>query len=100
MLIALVEFHVAPADRPAALKVLLDEAPGVRRMPGNRRFLPFPDPASAGGVTLYHEWEDEAGFAAYLAGPGFAAVGQTLRPMMTAPPLSRRFRASLIETLA
>lgn len=100
MLIALVEFQVTPADRRAALRVLMDEAAAVRAMPGNRRFLPALDPASPSGLTIYHEWDDPAGFAAYTAGPGFAAAGRALRPLMTAPPLSRRFDATLIETVA
>jgi quinol monooxygenase YgiN len=100
MFIALVEFLVAPADRPAALQVLLDEAPGVRALPGNSRFLPFADPSAQDRIVIYHEWQDEAGFRGYASSPAFARSGAALRPLMTGAPLSRRFRADLAEAVA
>ena len=41
----------------------------------------------------------EQDFDAYLASPPFARSGEVLRPMMTGVPLSRRFDASLIESV-
>lgn len=100
MLIALVDFHVAPENRQTALQALMAEAPGVRAIPGCKTFRPHLDPTDDTQVSVVHEWEDAAGFETYLASPGFAAAGAILRPMMTAPPSSRRYRAELIETVA
>lgn len=100
MLIAIVEFTVKPDDRPAAMAALLSETSTVRAMPGCIAFRPFADPEHAGTCGLLHEWEREEQFGAYTASPGFAAIGQILRPMMIAPPISRRFRAELLETVA
>jgi len=36
-----------------------------------------------------------AAFDAYKASPGFASVGEALRPVMPAPPRSRAFEATL-----
>ncbi|MBF9034628.1 antibiotic biosynthesis monooxygenase [Rhodobacterales bacterium HKCCE2091] len=100
MFIAIVDFHVAPDARDTALDHLLSEARTVRAMPGNRCFRPHLDPASGTHVGVLHEWDDAESFAAYLASPGLAASGAVLRPMMTAPPSSRRYDARLVETVA
>lgn len=98
MLIAIVTFKTATADRPKAIATLLDEGRTVRAMPGCIRFQPLADPADDMQTALLHEWFDEAAFAAYTASPGFADVGVILRPLMTEPPVSRRFAASLLAT--
>ena len=49
---------------------------------------------------MLHEWIDEASFRAYSDSEAMARSGQVLRPMMTAPPVSRRFSAQLIESVA
>jgi len=100
MLIVIVEFQVAADDRPAAMAALLAETQTVRAMPGCIAFRPFVDAQRADTCRIVHEWESEEQFAAYTASPGFAAVGEILRPMMTVPPISRRFRAELMETVA
>lgn len=100
MLIAIVTFKTSPADRPAAIAALLAEADDVRALSGCVRFLPLANPADPCETALVHEWWDEASFAHYVASPGFAAFGAILRPMMTEPPVSRRFAATLLETVA
>lgn len=100
MLIAIVDFKVTPADRDTALNTLLDEVKTVQEISGCLNFRPFTDPQSKTHVGALHEWENEEGFATYLASDGFKAVGGRLRPMMTAPPISRRFHAELIENVA
>ena len=97
MLIAILDFDVAPAQRSAALDQLLTEMPLVRKMQGNIAFRPFADPLADTRITLVHEWERRSDFDAYLASPCFARSGEMLRPMMTGAPVSRRFEASLIE---
>ena len=50
-------------------------------------------------MTVIHEWEDETSFAGYLSSEAFARSGAVLRPLMTVPPVSRRFHAALLETV-
>lgn len=99
MLIAVLDFRTTAADRPAALVQLDRERDEIRAMPGNRDFRVY---AARGGdeeVTVIHEWDDEASFASYLASTSFERSGAVLRPLMTQAPVSRRFHASLLETV-
>lgn len=99
MIIAHVTFSVAAKSRQAALDVLVSEIAGVRAMHGCLAFVPFVDPSDETSLGVLHEWETAADFGAYATSDGFAAVGQVLRPMMTAPPMSRRFDATLLESV-
>lgn len=100
MFIAHVSFQVSPADRAQALDTLLAEAPAVRAMPGCAAFVPFLHPTDPGQLGILHEWATEADFAAYLGSAGFARSGRTLRPLMVAAPVSRRFAATPVDTAA
>ena len=99
MLIAHVRFQVAESDRDRALVTLLAEAATVRALPGCLTFQPFADPLNPAAIGILHEWRDGECFAAYTASPAFASVGAVLRPMMTEPPVSRRFDARLMESI-
>lgn len=99
MLIAHVFFTVASEQRQQALDTLIEEAPIVRAMDGCCTFAPFADPTDPQKIGIVHEWDNADGFAAYAASPGFAKMGQMLRPMMTAAPVSKRFDARLLETV-
>lgn len=100
MLVAIVDFATAAGDRPAALAHLDRERDEVRAMPGNLAFRVYASRQDETGVTIVHEWEDEEAFARYLASDSFARFGETLRPLMISPPVSRRFHAELLETVA
>lgn len=95
MLVAHVQFTVAPDRRGEALATLLAEAEEVRRMPGCALFVPFADPTDPAALRVVHEWRSAAAFEGYLASPAFAAAGAVLRPMMTGVPVSHRFDAQL-----
>ncbi|MGS0687647.1 putative quinol monooxygenase [Nakamurella sp. GG22] len=99
MLIAVLDLHTTAADRPAALAQLDSERDEIRSMPGNLDFRVYADRDDAGAVGVIHEWADEPSFKAYLSSPAFARSGTVLRPMLTTPPVSRRFRAALLETV-
>jgi quinol monooxygenase YgiN len=99
MLIALLDLHTAAADRAAALAQLDRERDEIRAMPGNLDFRVYAARDNDEDVLVVHEWSDEPWFAAYLASPAFARSGAVLRPLMTKPPVSRRFSASLLETV-
>jgi quinol monooxygenase YgiN len=99
MLIAVLDLHTTATDRSAALAQLDRERDEIRAMPGNLDFRVYAARDSEEDVTVLHEWADEASFAAYLASDSFARSGAVLRPLMSAPPVSRRFHADLLETV-
>lgn len=99
MLIAVVDLHTSPSDRALALAQLERERDEIRVMPGNLDFRVYAARDNQEAVTVLHEWADEPSFAAYLLSEAFARSGAVLRPMLTQPPVSRRFRAALLETV-
>jgi quinol monooxygenase YgiN len=98
--IAILDFSTAATDRPAAVAQLEREQPAVTAMPGCIAFRVYCNRQDDTGITVLHEWIDQASFDAYLASDAFARSGEILRPMMTGAPSSRRFRAELVETVA
>jgi quinol monooxygenase YgiN len=100
MLIAILDFSTAPTDRPAAVAQLDGERDAVRAMPGNVAFRVFPSREDGTRITVVHEWDDEASFVGYLESDSFVRSGEVLRPIITGAPVSRRFRADLLETVA
>jgi quinol monooxygenase YgiN len=100
VLIAILDFDTAATDRPAALAQLDRERGEVRAMPGNLAFRVYASREDDTRITVVHEWADEASFAGYLGSDSFTRSGEVLRPIMTGTPVSRRFRADLLETVA
>ncbi len=100
MFIAIVDFRTAASDRPAALAQLDGEADRVRAMPGNIAFRVYAAREDDTAVTIVHEWEDEPSFAGYSKSDSLAQFGKVIRPMMVAAPVSRRFRADLLQAAA
>ena len=100
MFIAILDFSTAAADRPAALAQLDRERDEIRAMLGNLAFRVYASREDETRIAVVHEWDDEASFAGYLGSESFARSGEVLRPMMTGAPVSRRFRADLLETVA
>jgi quinol monooxygenase YgiN len=68
-------------------------------MPGNLDFRVYSSRANEEDVAVIHEWADEPSFATYLSSEAFARSGAVLRPLLTAPAVSRRFSAALLETV-
>jgi quinol monooxygenase YgiN len=100
VLIAILDFSPAASDRPAALAQLDAEHDEVRAMPGCLAFRVYASRENEARITVVHEWDDEVSFASYLESDSFARSGKVLRPIMTGAPVSRRFRAELLETVA
>jgi quinol monooxygenase YgiN len=100
VLIAILDFVTAATDRPAALAQLDSEHDRVRAMPGNVAFRVYAAREDETRVTVVHEWADAESFAAYQRSESFVRSGEVIRPLMTTPPVSRRFRAELLETVA
>jgi quinol monooxygenase YgiN len=99
VLIAIVDFSTAAADRPTALALLDGECGRVRALSGNLAFRVYASREDDTGVRVMHEWEDMASLDGYLRSAVFAGFGEVLRPMMSGTPVSRRFRAELLETV-
>jgi quinol monooxygenase YgiN len=99
MLIAILDLRTTAADRPAALVQLDREKDEIRAMPGNLDFRVYAARHDETAVVVIHEWADEGSFAGYLSSDAFARSGEVLRPLVTDPPVSRRFHADLLETV-
>ncbi|HEY9558972.1 MAG TPA: antibiotic biosynthesis monooxygenase [Acidimicrobiales bacterium] len=95
--IAVLDFSVSASDRSMAVAQLEREGSTIRSMPGCVAFRVFPAQDTDTDVTVLHEWTDRAAFDGYLASDAFARSGEILRPLMTAPPVSRRFHVGLVE---
>ncbi|WP_345207514.1 putative quinol monooxygenase [Fodinibacter luteus] len=100
MFIAIVDFSTTATDRVRALGQLEGERAQVRSMRGNIAFRVYASREDDRTVTVVHEWADPGSFAAYLASEAFARSNAVLRPMVTDGPVSRRFRAELVESVA
>ena len=97
--IAILDLRTAPDDRPIVMSQLESERPVVRAMPGCIDFRVYTSSEGDTDVTVVHEWIDAASFAAYLDSDAFERSGVRLRPLLTAPPVSRRFRVELVESV-
>lgn len=97
MFIAHLRFPVAAENRQAVIDAFMAEIENVRAMKGCLAFHPFLDPADESRFGVVHEWETEPDFNAYTASDAFRRFGVAVRPLMTGKPVSRRFRADLIE---
>lgn len=82
-----VEAAFAAADLQAALSLFETQADTVRRMEGCHHYALFTRP-SGDGVAILQHWDSMEAFDAYRASGTFATLGQGLRPMMTAPPVT------------
>jgi quinol monooxygenase YgiN len=98
--IAILDFSTSPIDRARALDQLEGERAQVRSMSGNVAFRVYASREDDQTVTVVHEWADQDSFSAYLASDAFARSNAVLRPMVTDGPVSRRFRAELVESVA
>ena len=99
MLIAVLDLRTTAADRPVALAQLDSEREEIRAMPGNLDFRAYAARDDEEAVAVTHEWADKQSFAAYSSSEAFARPGVVLRPLVTAPPVSRRFHAALLEVV-
>jgi quinol monooxygenase YgiN len=99
MFIAVLDLRTSAADRAAALTQLDGEREEIRAMPGNLDFRVYADRHDDEAVAVIHEWVDEPSFAAYASSDAFSRSGAVLGPLVTSPPVSRRFHADLLETV-
>lgn len=97
MIMAIVDFDVAPENRTAALDILHSDGAAAAKMRGNKSFRVFTNAGSETHIGLMHEWETMEAFQAYTNSEGFAKVRDGVGPLMTAPPVSKRLKTELVE---
>jgi quinol monooxygenase YgiN len=78
---------------------LLQDKEAIRAMEGNLAFNPYVDPVNDKAVRVWHEWHRVEHFRAYTESETFKQLGLVLRPLMKAPPVSRRMMCELLETV-
>ena len=100
MFIAILDLRTAATDRPDVLAQLDEERARVHAMPGNIAYRVYAGREDDTAVAVVQEWADEASFAGYLRSDSFAQSGAKIRPLLTGAPVSRRFSAELLETVA
>ena len=99
MFIAILDLCFAPGDRSAARDQLLAERPTVRAMPGCIDFRVLEAHDDDRRLTVLHEWEDRPSFDLYTGSDAFARLGDVILPLVTEPPVSRRFHAELADVV-
>ncbi len=82
-----VEAAFSVADLETAISLFSDQAPTVRAMPGCDHYALYEKP-SGDGVAIVQRWETIEAFDAYRSSDTFATLGQGLKPMMSAPPVT------------
>jgi quinol monooxygenase YgiN len=100
LIIVILDLSTTGADRPKALAQLDAEQDRVRALPGNLAYRVFASRADATSVTVVHEWADQESLRGYLESDSFRRSGEVVRPLMVGAPVSRRFQAELLETVA
>jgi quinol monooxygenase YgiN len=100
MFIAILDLRTRPDDRSAVQERLEAEQGSIRSMPGCVDMRVFPSPRHPSELTVLHEWEDQASFTRYLDSESFRRSGELIRPLLVSAPISRRFTAQLVETVA
>lgn len=97
MIMALIDFEVAPEGRAGLLEALQPLLAEARGFEGNRGYRAWTDSESSAHIGLLHEWDTIEHFRTYAASDLVDRVGKILRPAMTTPPVSRRLRTEGIE---
>lgn len=99
MIMALIDFEVAPESRAGLLQALQPLLTEARSFEGNRGYRAWTDSESVAHIGLMHEWVSLEHFRAYAASDLFDRMGRILRPAMTTPPVSRRLQTESIEAV-
>ncbi|WP_342077948.1 antibiotic biosynthesis monooxygenase [Yoonia sp. SS1-5] len=82
-----VEATCAPADLEQAIALVAAQMPAIRAMPGCDHYTLYRDPTEP-ILAMIQRWDSLAAFDDYRASEAFMVLGQGLRPLMTAPPVT------------
>jgi quinol monooxygenase YgiN len=95
MILITVEATLAPNDLGNAITLFDEQANEVRMMDGCKHYALFRNVAGDGIAILQH-WETIEAFDTYKASDIFAKLGQSLRPLMSAIPVTHVARVDNI----
>ena len=82
-----VEAKIASADMEQAVGLFAEYADTVRDMDGCCHYAIFRKPSND-GVAIIQQWETMAAFDAYRSSESFSKLGQGLRPLLVAAPMT------------
>ncbi|MCX7558601.1 antibiotic biosynthesis monooxygenase [Sulfitobacter sp. F26204] len=82
-----VEASFSASDLDAAMVLFEAQADQVRAMSACKHYALYRKP-SGDGIAILQHWETAAAFDAYRASDTFATLGQGLRPLMSAAPVT------------
>ncbi|MEM9106476.1 MAG: antibiotic biosynthesis monooxygenase [Pseudomonadota bacterium] len=83
-----VEAKLAPDSVARSVAIFNNEAAKVRDMDGCENYAIYEAPDDEDAIVIVQKWRSKELFDAYRHGPVFAALGQELKPMMAAPPVT------------
>lgn len=87
MKLIIVEADFGISDLEAAIALFAEQARTVQAMDGCAHYALYRKP-SGDGVAIIQKWDTMEAFDAYRRSETFAILGQGLRPLMTAPPVT------------
>jgi quinol monooxygenase YgiN len=96
MIICNVTATFSENEMQTALSILADETSKIAALPGNLAIQTFVSPITSGRVLITHEWDDLDALEAYRTGPILADTGAKLKPIMTSPPVTKVYEATLL----
>ncbi len=88
MKLVTVEAKLAPECVARSVAVFNGEAATVRDMDGCENYAIYEAPGDEDAIVIVQKWRSIELFDAYRQSPVFAALGQGLKPMMAAPPVT------------
>ena len=88
MKLVTVEALFATESAAESVAVIKRHAPSVRDMDGCARYDLYTDPNDSGKVMILQRWDSLPHFDAYRRSEVFAWLGNDLKIMMTAPPVT------------
>ena len=88
MKLVTVEAAFPAADLDRAVALFEEQAGAVRAMDGCEGYALYRAAGESGTVGIIQRWRSTQALDAYRASPTFATLGQGLKPLMSAPPVT------------
>jgi quinol monooxygenase YgiN len=88
MKLVTVEAKLAPDCVARSVAVFNGEAAKVRKMDGCEHYAIYEAPGGIDAILIVQKWRSLEQFDAYRQSVVFAVLGQGLKPMMAAPPVT------------
>ncbi len=88
MKIVNVEVQIAEKQLSVALTALAKESDAIRAMQGCLAYQTLADTQNSLTLMIVQRWQSAEDFGAYRNSPEFANLIQSLKPILTAPPVT------------